>query len=291
MSLVFVFPGQGSQRKGMGKDLFERFPELVRTADSNLGYSIREMCLSNPENKLGQTQFTQPALYVVNALAYLARIEDEPRRPDWVAGHSLGEYNALFAAGAFDFKTGLKLVQRRGALMADSRGGGMAAVIGLGADRISELVFNFAFDTIDLANLNSPNQSVISGPAADVTAVATILEEAGAKVMPLNVSGAFHSRMMAPAAEEFRAFLGGFDFEPLKIPVISNALARPYENGQVHELLTRQMTSPVRWKESIQFLLRQGAKEFVEVGSGAVLTGLIRQIKEQPAPTVSGSAV
>jgi malonyl CoA-acyl carrier protein transacylase len=290
MSLAFVFPGQGSQKKGMGEGLFQRFPDLVRAADAQLGYSIQELCLSDPENKLGQTQFTQPALYTVNALTFLAKIEDEKRRPDWLAGHSLGEYDALVAADAFDFLTGLKLVQKRGALMAQCSGGGMAAVMGITADRISELIYNFAFDSIDVANLNSPNQTVISGPAADVTAGSVILKEAGAKVIPLNVSGAFHSRMMEPAAAEFASFLSGFSFRPLKIPVIANATALPYENGKVAELLAKQITSSVRWTESIRYITRQGSPEFVEVGPGAVLTGLIRQIMKDVSSAPSPAA-
>lgn len=287
MSLVFVFPGQGSQKKGMGEGLFERFPELVQSADALLGYSVRELSLEDTKNSLGQTQYTQPALYIVNALTYLAKIEDEKRSPDWLAGHSLGEYNALFAAGAFDFLTGLKLVQKRGALMAGCSGGGMAAVIGIPSERVSELIYNFAFNTIDIANLNTPKQTVISGPAQDVTAVSVIMKEAGARVIALNVSGAFHSRMMEKAAAEFTKFLEGFTFQPLKTPVISNALARPYEPGKVMEMLARQITSSVRWTDTINFLLQQGSPEFVEVGPGNVLTGLIRQISKESASTES----
>jgi trans-AT polyketide synthase/acyltransferase/oxidoreductase domain-containing protein len=268
----------------MGEALFHRFPELVSAANAQLGYSLEELCLRDPDKKLGQTQFTQPALYAVNALSFLAKTEDEKRQPNFTAGHSLGEYNALFAAGAFDFITGLKLVQKRGALMAEVKEGGMAAVIGLSADRINELIYSFAFDRVDVANLNSPKQTVISGPAEDVKAFSVILKEAGAKVIPLNVSGAFHSRMMEPVREQFRAFLDGFRFNDLRIPVIANATAQPYENSKIADLLARQISSSVRWTDTIRYLQSRGPMEFQEVGPGAVLTGLLKQILAEPAP-------
>jgi trans-AT polyketide synthase/acyltransferase/oxidoreductase domain-containing protein len=267
----------------MGETLFPRFKELVAAADAQLGYSLEELCLRDPEKKLGQTQFTQPALYVANALTYVARLEDDKRRPDFAAGHSLGEYNALFAAGAFDFITGLKLVQKRGALMSRVQGGGMAAVIGLPAEKIRDLLSE-NFPSVDIANLNSPKQTVISGPAADVAPASAKLKEAGSKVIPLSVSGAFHSRMMEPVALEFRAFLEEFSFGALQIPVIANALAEPYPADAIKDVLARQINSPVRWTESIQFLLKRGGMEFHEVGPGNVLSGLLRQIASEPKP-------
>lgn len=282
MSLAFVFPGQGSQKVGMGEGLFSRFKDLVHAADAQLGYSLEELCLRDPEKKLGLTQYTQPALYTVNALMWMARIEDEKRQPDFAAGHSLGEYNALLAAGAFDFMTGLRMVQRRGALMTEVQGGGMAAAIGIPADRIRGVLTDAGFADVDIANLNSPKQTVISGPAAQVGPASARLKEAGAKVIPLNVSGAFHSRMMEPIARQFRGFLEGFTFADLKLPVVANALAAPYENGKIKDVLAQQIHSSVRWTETIQYLLRQGQIEFQEVGPGTVLTGLIRQITQEP---------
>ena len=162
--LAYLFPGQGSQKKGMGLSLFEHYPELVKEADAILGYSIEDLCLNDPDDLLKQTQYTQPALYVVNALSYLERIKEDGKEPDYVAGHSLGEYDALFAAGVFDFATGLKLAKRRGELMAEARNGGMAAVIGMKENEIRKVIEENELQQIDIANLNSPNQIVISGP-------------------------------------------------------------------------------------------------------------------------------
>lgn len=283
MSIVFVFPGQGSQKKGMGEGVFERFPDLLGEADAELGYSLRELCLSDPQGLLGQTQFTQPALYAVNAMTYLARRQDDARPPDFVAGHSLGEYDALFAAGAFDFLTGLKLVRKRGELMAAVRGGGMAAIIGITAERVGELLDNFAFDRVERANFNSPSQTVISGPRDDVVAVSVLFKEAGAVVIPLKVSGAFHSRMMEQVASQFGLFLDGFTFREPKIPVIANISGRPYEAGAIRETLVAQITKPVQWTETVRYLSGLGNPTFVEVGPGTVLAGLIRQIQKASA--------
>ena len=284
MSVIYVFPGQGSQQRGMGKGLFERFPELVGEADAQVGYSLAKLCLDDPEEQLGQTQFTQPALYVVNALTHLARLQDGQPPPDFLAGHSLGEYNALFAAQVFDFRTGLALVRKRGELMAQVQGGAMAAILGLTPERVADLLRNFAFETIDVANYNSDRQTVIAGPAADVKEVVPIFEEAGARAIRLKVSGAFHSRMMRPVAEQFRAFLAAVAFAPPKAPVIANVTAQPYAAESVAELLARQLASPVQWTETVRFLLRQPEPQFEEVGPGKVLTGLIRQIRAQDNP-------
>ena len=267
----------------MGEGLFERFPELVSAADAELGYSLREICLVDPKGVLGQTQYTQPALYAVNALSYLARRQAAGRPPDFVAGHSLGEYNALFAAEAFDFLTGLRLVRRRGALMAEARGGAMAAIIGVTSEQVGELLHNFAFDRVERANFNSPTQTVISGPADDVEAVSTLFRQAGAAVIRLKVSAAFHSRMLEPVARQFRQFLDGIEFLDPKIPVVANLSARPYDPAAIKDTLAAQITQPVRWTETVRYLMSLGNPTFVEVGPGNVLAGLISQI--QGAPT------
>ena len=279
MTNLFVFPGQGSQSAGMGGELFDQFPELVNQADEVLGCSSKELCLDDPENRLNQTDYTQPALYVVNALTYLSKTENTDLRPDFVAGHSLGEYNALFAAGVFDFITGLKLVQKRGQIMVKVTGGGMAAVIGMQPDKIKQVLKDASFESIDIANLNSPKQTVISGRKEDIDAVKTVFEDAGVRLfIPLKVSGAFHSRYMQDAQNKFADFLKSFEFQPVQIPVIANYTAAPYQNGETMNNMVQQISSPVRWVESIQYLKQQPEPEFEEIGPGNVLTKLIKQI-------------
>ena len=281
MTAVVLFPGQGSQLKGMGRDLFDRYPELTSEADRVLGYSIRELCVDDPRGELGQTQFTQPALFVVNALTYRARADDGGRAPAFAAGHSLGEYNALLAAGCFDFATGVALVKARGALMGRVSGGGMSAVIGLAPDRIQQVLHDSeAGRRLDVANFNSFEQTVIAGPKADLEFAKPALEAAGARVIPLNVSAPFHSRYMRDAQGEFEQFLRRYDFQPPSIPVISNVHARPYD-GDVRATLAAQIGSSVRWLDSMLHLLEQPEPAFEEVGPGQVLTKLLKQIQKR----------
>ncbi|MBI2786412.1 MAG: acyltransferase domain-containing protein, partial [Legionella longbeachae] len=211
---IYMFPGQGSQMKGMGIELFSHFPDKIKQADDILGYSIKELCLDDPKQQLSHTEYTQPALYVIEALSYLARVEEEAR-PKYLIGHSLGEYAALFAAGVFDFVTGLKLVQKRGELMAKTNGGGMLAVINLSEERIKFLLQANGLDTIDFANFNSPKQIVLSGPAADITKTHELLATEALMCVPLKVSGAFHSRYMQSAANEFKEFIDTVELSAL----------------------------------------------------------------------------
>jgi trans-AT polyketide synthase/acyltransferase/oxidoreductase domain-containing protein len=264
----------------MGAGLFERYPDLAAEADALLGYSIKQLCLENPDGLLNRTDYTQPALYIVDVLSYLARVEDEKVRPDFVIGHSLGEYAALYAAGAFDFATGLKLVRKRGALMNAATGGGMAAILGMDGDAAAAALAELGADSIDVANLNSPRQTVISGLKADIETFAPRMEEKGARrVVILPVSGAFHSRYMKPAADEFESFLSGFSFGSLKITCIANCSAQPYTDDSIASNLVKQIYSSVRWLDTVKGLREQGADTFVEVGPGTVLSGLVRQIK------------
>ncbi|TVX92162.1 ACP S-malonyltransferase [Paenibacillus agilis] len=281
---AYVFPGQGSQKRGMGEGLFDEYPDMTALADSILGYSIKELCVQDPNNLLGQTQYTQPALYVVNALHYLKAIAaDGP--PNIVAGHSLGEYNALCAAGAFDFETGLRLVQRRGVLMSQASGGGMAAVIGLDEDKLRQALEDHGLDQIDIANYNNLTQIVISGPQEDILQAQQVCEAAGARlVIPLQVSGAFHSRMMTAAYNSFNAFLNEFSFGNLTIPVVSNVTARPYEQHQLKQHLANQITHSVRWTDTIRYLMGLGIEEYLEIGPGNVLTKLIASIRKEATP-------
>lgn len=280
---AYMFPGQGSQKVGMGKGLFEEFPELTAKADAVLGYSIAKLCLEDAEGKLGQTQYTQPALYVVDCLTYEKKLKENGGiKPTYVAGHSLGEYAALYAAGSFDFETGLKLVQKRGEIMAKATGGGMAAVIGMTPAHIADLLKAKNLDTIDIANLNTHVQVVLSGKKDDITKAKPIFEEAGCMMyIPLNVSGAFHSRYMTPAKEEFKAYIDQFTINPPQIPVIANLTALPYGPGQEKSNLIDQIDHSVKWTEIIQYMLDKGETEFVEVGPGTVLTGMVTKIKQK----------
>ncbi len=279
MATVFMFPGQGSQSVGMGAGLFDRFPELVAEADDILGYRVKELCLEDSNNKLSSTDHTQPALYVVDALSFLARVEDDTATPDYVIGHSLGEYVALYASGAFDFVTGLRLVQKRGALMQKATGGGMAAILGMDGTSVREALAEIGASSIDVANYNSPRQTVISGLKADIEKFAPMLKDKGARrVVVLPVSGAFHSRYMKPAAEEFDAFLNDFSFRNFKITCIANYSAEPYTEDTIHSNLVKQIYNSVLWIETIKGLRNMGAEEFIEVGPGNVLSGLVRQI-------------
>ncbi|WP_437483062.1 ACP S-malonyltransferase [Sorangium sp. So ce1014] len=283
---IVVFPGQGSQRKGMGKDLFDAYPKHVAEADEILGYSVRRLCLDDPGRELSLTKYTQPALFVVNALSYLARLDRGEAPPDVVAGHSLGEYNALFAAGVFDFATGVRLVQRRGELMSQAKEGAMAAVIGLSPERIRELLDAAGLHGVDIANLNTSRQTVIGGPAADLKQAGPLFIEAGARYVPLNVSAAFHTRYMQPTQRVFGEFLERFRFAPPRIPVISNDAARRYpdDEGSIRAHLTRQIASPVRWYETVSHLLTCPEAQFEEVGPGNVLTRTIDEIRAAPLP-------
>ncbi len=286
--VTFVFPGQGSQSKGMGGELFDEFKDLTTKADEILGYSIKELCLEDPLENLNQTQYTQPALYIVNALSYIKRINETGKKPDFVMGHSLGEYNALFAAGAFDFETGLKLVKKRGELMAQADGGGMAAVIGISEEKVADVIKENNLSTIDIANYNSPYQIVISGPKADIDNAKAIFESVKDVHMYviLKTSGAFHSRCMEAAKREFEIFLQDFNLSKLSIPVISNIHARPYKQNSIKNNIAEQITSAVKWTESVRYLMGIGEMEFVELGHGKVLAGLIHRIKREAQPLV-----
>lgn len=281
-----MFPGQGSQSRGMGGALFGEVPQYAGwepEVDAILGYSMRKLCLEDPENVLGKTQYTQPALYVVNALHYLKEMSGR-QRPKYLAGHSVGEYNALFAAGAFDFLTGLKLVHKRGELMSQAHNGGMGAVVGLTVEQIQAVLRENALDALDIANYNAPTQTVVSGPLEEIKRAGPLMEQAGAKLfVPLPVSAAFHSRYMKDAAADFDAFLAGFRFEPLAGQVLSNVTGMLYpagDPGAVRSLLVRQIASPVLWAPGVRYLVARGASSFKEIGPGNVLTRLVQQITQ-----------
>jgi len=286
--IAFMFPGQGSQRRGMGQGLFDEVPDYARIekdVDAILGYSMRELCIEDSGSRLKETQYTQPSLYVVNALHYYKAMH-QGTRPDYLVGHSLGEYNALLAAGVFDFLTGLRLVKKRGELLSQAKNGGMAAIVGLSAEVIAKVIRENHLDKIDVANFNSPSQIVISGPVDEIKSAAPLFEKAGAQMyMPLWVSAAFHSRYMADAAQAFADFLSPVSFAMPHIPVIANASAQPYpivgSSASVKSLLEKQIAQPVQWTQSIRFLISQGVTDFREIGPGDVLTRTLQQIQRE----------
>ncbi|MCC5778723.1 ACP S-malonyltransferase [Nitratireductor sp. B36] len=284
--LVFMFPGQGSQFPGMGKELFDAsriFGALESRIDQIAGFPVRDTCLNADESTLQRTEITQPCLYVVNALT-LEQTLAAGRRPDCFIGHSLGEYNALQAAGAFDLLTGLRIVTRRGQLMAEQREGGMMAVIGLDEKAVSRHLE--AFPDAEIANVNAPDQIVISGAVAALEEASEGLIEAGAMAcIPLAVGAAFHSRFMEPATDALAQFLRDIPFRALRVEVISNVTALPYPkepDQEIRSLLVRQLASRVLFAPAIARLKARTGVEFIEVGPGKVLTRLVEKIPGRP---------
>ncbi len=282
MQQVYVFPGQGSQFKGMGADLFPKYPEYVKQADELLGYSIVDLCLNDPEELLNLTQYTQPALYVVNALSLLEQLKNGVV-PDVYAGHSLGEFNALLAAGAYDFATGLKIVIERGRIMSRATGGSMAAVIGLNYEKVEQIILDNDLSEIDIANINSSEQIIISGAIDQIDHAADTFSSEGARFIKLKVSAAFHSRFMKDSQAEFRKYLDGCDFLPLTAKVISNWSADFYPNEHYLDLMENQLSNPVKWYLSISKLIACDDVEFTEIGPSMVLTRLCQGIQKNPA--------
>jgi len=220
-------------------------------------------------------------MYVVNALSCMKKFQDSGETPDYLAGHSLGEYNALQAAGVFSFENGLKLVKKRGELMSKAKKGAMAAILNSSEKQIQEILEKANLTTIDLANHNAPSQIVISGLEEDIKKSQSYFEQVSAMFILLNTSGAFHSRYMKEAAAEYGTFVKRFKFSKPKIKVISNVTAKPYESINIAQCLIDQITHCVRWSDSIRFLLDQGVIEFEEIGVGNVLTKLINYIREE----------
>ncbi len=270
MKTAWVFPGQGSQSIGMESDLSSIAAPKFAAAQKVLGWSVLEVCQGAAE-KLNNTRYTQPCLYVIESIL-VDLLQEQGRQPDVVAGHSLGEYVALYAAGVFDFATGLKLVQKRGELMSQAAGGKMVALIGFDRAELIVVINNTA--DVVLANDNSAAQVVISGSPLGVdTVVASIKCK---RAIPLNVSGAFHSHLMAEAAQEFAVVLEQSEFSAARVPVISNVEPTAVTDAQtLKERLSRQMTGSVRWLEICGELTNMGINRSIEVGPGKVLTGLV----------------
>jgi [acyl-carrier-protein] S-malonyltransferase len=285
--IAFLFPGQGSQRVGMGKAVSEEYPEIKSQyfdrADEILGFGISQLCFEGPDEELVKTENQQPAIFLVSS-AVRAVLEQRGIRPEAVAGHSLGEYSALAAAKAISFEDGLRLTRRRGELMAGvgaQTGGMMAAILGLSADAVEEICAEASSAGVaEVANFNSPTQTVISGEESGVRRAMELAEERGAdRVVQLNVSAPFHCSLMAPLAAAFEPVLATVDVGDPQVPVVANVTADYERSGdEVRRNLITQLASSVRWTASMQRLLGEGFDTFVEVGPGRVLTGLMRAI-------------
>jgi [acyl-carrier-protein] S-malonyltransferase len=284
--LAFLFPGQASQYCGMGRDLAANFPEsksVFDAADSALGFSITQTCFEGSEEALKLTENTQPAILTVSTAAYRA-LAGKGIVPDFVAGHSLGEYSALVAAGGVDFSAAVKLVRARGKYMQEAvpaGQGAMAAILGLSPTEVGDICKKAAEnEVVSPANLNSPEQTVISGSAAAVKRAVEIASQSGAKrAVILPVSAPFHCALMMPAQQRLETDLRATQFSALKIPLITNVDAQAITTGEeARAALIRQVTAPVRWLDSVREMIESGVTVFVEVGPGKVLTGLLRQI-------------
>ncbi len=285
--LAYIFPGQGSQFVGMGKDLFDNSTaarEVFEAADEALGFSLSEMCFAGDEADLQLTANTQPAILTASVAAYRAAREAGMPEPGVVAGHSLGEYSALVAAGVLDLAEAVRTVRKRGTYMQEAVPvgvGAMAAILGLDGVAVEQGCAEAAQGQVcSPANINSPSQVVIAGNAGAVDRACEILKEKGAKrAIKLNVSAPFHCALMMPAQERLADDLSQLDFGQFAFPIVHNVDAvSSTDSGAVADKLTRQVSSPVRWLESVEAMKAAGATRFIEIGPGKVLTGLVRQI-------------
>ncbi|MGG3507458.1 ACP S-malonyltransferase [Paenibacillus lautus] len=284
---AFIFPGQGAQSVGMGKDAYDAVPaarDLFLAADDQLGFPLSSIIFNGPDEDLKQTVNTQPAL-LATSMAYLEAIRGKGIEPDYVAGHSLGEYSALVCAGVLSFEEAVSIVRARGEYMEAAVPGGqgaMAAVLGADREALSELCKRITAEghVVELANMNCPGQIVISGSAQGVAAAAERVKEAGGKrAIPLEVSGPFHSTLMKEAADRLADKLEQAAFNTPSVPVVANVTARSVEDAAaIRGLLVEQVYSPVLWHDSVEWMIAQGVDTFVEIGPGSVLSGLIKKI-------------
>ena len=283
---AFVFPGQGSQFVGMAKEHYDQnsnVRELFDQADEILGFSLTNIMFDGPEDTLKQTEYTQAAIYLHSIALYM----DQGETPSCVAGHSLGEFTALTAAGVLSFEQGLELVRKRGVLMqsaGEKMDGTMAAIIGLDDEKVEELCHNISTGEnliVAAANFNSTGQVVISGSTKGVEMVVELAKSEGARMaMLLPVSGAFHSELMKPAFEDFKEFLSEIPFNDAEVPVYSNVDARASQSaGELKEKVLQQLISPVRWTQTIRNMMADGVTDLVEIGPGKVLQGLAKRIE------------
>ncbi len=292
MRTAFVFPGQGSQYVGMGKDLFENYAvarEVFNRADEILSFPLTELCFEGPKEELQKTVNTQPAVFAVSIAAYKV-LREKGIDPAMLAGHSLGEYTALVAAKAISFEDALRLVRRRGQLMQEAvplGTGGMLAVLGLSREAVAEVVAAAAaVGKVSAANYNSPKQVVLAGELVALEEAVRLAKKAGARrTVPLAVSGPFHSPLMRSAGEKLAEELERISVSNPKKPVVANVSGKVLKTAQaVRSALVRQIYKPIYWEENVQTLLNEGINVFIEVGPGKVLSGLVRKVT--PAGTV-----
>lgn len=288
--IAFVFPGQGSQKAGMGKELAERYPqveEYFKVADQRLGMDLSKLIFEGPQDQLTLTENAQPAL-LTTSIAFLEMLKEEGIEADYTAGHSLGEYSALVASGALSFEDGVYAVRKRGEYMEEAVPAGegtMAAVLGMDRDELSALTERVSAEGnhVGLANLNCPGQIVISGSFRGVELASDLAKEEGAKrVLPLQVSGPFHSSLMRPAADKFSGVLDEITINNAEVPVIANVNAKPMTDSEdIKKNLIKQLYSPVLWEDTVVELLDAGVDTFIEVGPGKVLSGLIKKVNRR----------
>lgn len=285
--IAYIFPGQGSQAVGMGKDLFDNFAvarEVFEEADDALGFSLSEMCFNGTAEDLALTANTQPAILTVSVAAFRAMDGENYPKPDFVAGHSLGEYSALVAAGAMNFADAVKTVRKRGTYMQEAVSvgvGAMAAILGLPLETVEIACSEAAEGEIcSPANINSPAQIVIAGNAEAVDRAIELLKTRGAKrAIKLNVSAPFHCDLMLPAQDKLEKDLREIEFSNLHVPIVENVSAEINRKGErVRTALTEQVSKPVRWAQSVENLINENVEIFIEVGAGKILSGLVRQI-------------
>ncbi|MEH7155617.1 ACP S-malonyltransferase [Neobacillus drentensis] len=285
--IAFVFPGQGSQAVGMGKELAENHSSVMdyfKRADEKLNIPLSKLIFEGPKEELTITFNTQPAL-LTTSIAILDYFQKSGLNVDYVAGHSLGEYTALVAAGTFSFEEGVYAVRKRGEFMENAvpnGEGSMAAVLGLDRERLAEVTneVSESGNPVSLANLNCPGQIVISGSRKGVEIAGVKAKEAGAKrALPLDVSGPFHSALMRPAADQLREVLDGIEMKDASVPVIANVTAEPITSAsEIKDKLIEQLYSPVLWEDSVRKMIELGVDTFIEIGPGKVLSGLIKKI-------------
>ena len=280
--IAFIFPGQGAQSVGMGKDVYEHSAvgkEVYDRFDAIIGRKLTNVCFNGPEEDLKQTINTQPAILATSLALLEALKEKTDITPDFVAGHSLGEYGALYTAGVLSLDDTIKAIAKRAELMSQAKSGSMAAVLGLSQDVLEEIISGVD-GVVSIANYNTPEQLVITGEEQAVAEVSKLASEKGAKrVIPLAVSGAFHSALMKPAGEEFALFVKDLKFNDASIPVVTNVDAKETKKGSdFEEKMPRQIYSSVYWTQIIQHMMSQGVDTMIEIGPGSVLMGLNRKI-------------